>query len=369
MKRLMMVMMATAVMALAMFGKPMTTFAAETSFDVTSNAVCYSPEATSHGETWCSSLVVETDLYAITDTDTYLNFTWPYFGFSDILNDLPRYGRSKLHFYDSTETVLKSLTLYDWSADVDYFIFYLEDVFDSSIPGDLSYFSIEMIYDIGDEEGGNLVPYGFSTFIETYAVYDIDVELESALMGGDRNWDDRIFFYFDFGLYMALPADWEIDPVNPAIEYTVPFFTPPNPRTWGYDFDSWYTHEGMRYDWGDPIEENGAGLHALYAGIIPREPIGETDIGVDEGSVITAILTMIGFNNDAGRTIVFTILMLTLSVVLVAIKIPLFATALVAVIATIAFIMLGWLPVYAAIIMVITSLALMVLSLTRGEAS
>jgi len=372
MKKLMMTLMVALITAIAMFGQSFDSLAASTAFTIDYTQTCYSEGVPGSMTVWCSSVEVETELYPIDDTDIYVNFTWPYFGFSDILEDEARYGRSKIIFYDSSHTMIYFVNLYLYSEHIDYFIFYLDDVFDSSIPEDLSYFSIKMIYDLGDDTGGNILPEGFATFIEEYAVYEIDGELEwddSLIMSGYRNWDDRIFYYFDFQLFMALPAGEEVDPEDPLGTVIVPIIQPPDPLKYGYKFQGWYTFEGLQYDWGDPIPINDDDNYMLYGGIVPTRSVGADEDNLEEGIIITNLLTMIGFNNDAGRTIVFTMIMLTLSVALVSIKVPLFVIALASVVVTVAFIFLGWLPTYAAIIMIITSFALMVISVTRSERS
>lgn len=96
-------------------------------------------------------------------------------------------------------------------------------------------------------------------------------------------------------------------------------------------------------------------------------PVGDELDALAEGDIITDVLTLIGFNNDAGRVIIFAVMALLVLIGLVSLKVPMFMGALVMVVLATAFIFLGWLPVYAFVLIALASAALMFVSIKRSE--
>jgi hypothetical protein len=175
------------------------------------------------------------------------------------------------------------------------------------------------------------------------------------------------YFYFDFEIYAIVPME---ETGVHDLTYA-PWFEPPTPRLSGYVYNGWYTSDGGLYNFGDfvEVEEYAPSRVHFYAGLSPVAPIGEDAELAAEGDIITNVLTMIGFNNDAGRVIIFALIALVVMVALAGLKMPMFVGALVVIVIATGFIFLGWLPTYAFILISMASVALMFISLKRGETS
>jgi len=321
------------------------------------------------GVTVCDYVIVQTSYEPIDATSEYLNFTIPYLGYSDLLGNYTPSERSKLTFYDADMGVLITVPIYEadipvWTSS-DYIILYLEtDIFGvGAIPVDLAFFGLTLIYQFGEPQENGRVPEGFVAYLEEHMVYEIDDEIgatESLVMDTSTT---TAYFYFDFDVYATVPMD-----VEGILDLTyAPLFQPPNPRLPGYTFTGWFTSDGLKYDWGDFVdaEEFSESRVHFYAGMVPITPVGDDLDAAVEGAIITDLLTMIGFNNDAGRVIAFTVIALIVMGAMVALKMPIFVGAFVMLVLSAVFILMGWLPVYATVLIGLGSLTLIFMSLQR----
>ena len=323
------------------------------------------------GEGVCDYTIVRTSLEPISDANEYINFVIPYLGYSDLMDQYEPDERSKMTFYDNNMDVLLTVPLTVdeipvWTRE-DYFILDLEDdIFGvGTVPSDLAFFDLTLIYQFGEPQDNARIPEGFTQFLKDYIVYEVDDEIgatESVLMDTSAA---TAYYYFDFELYAIVPME-----ETGILDLTyAPWFEPPTPRISGYLFNGWYTSDGGLYDFGDfvEVEEFAPSRVHFYAGLTPVTPIGEDAELAAEGDIITTVLTMIGFNNDAGRVIIFALVALVVMVALATLKMPMFVGALVVIVLATAFIFLGWLPTYAFILISMASVALMFISLKRGE--
>ena len=321
------------------------------------------------GVTVCDYVIVKTSYEAIADTNDYLNFTIPYLGYSDLLGNYTPDERSTLTFYDDDMGVLLTVPIYEddipvWTRS-DYFVLELEtDIFGvGAVPTDLAFFGLTLIYQFGEPQDHARIPDGFTAYLEEYMVYELDDEIgatESLIMDTSTT---TAYFYFDFDIYATVPMD-----VEGILDLTyAPLFQPPNPRLPGYTFTGWFTSDGLEYDWGDFVdaEEFSESRVHFYAGMVPITPVGDDLDTVAEGAIITDLLTMIGFNNDAGRVIAFTVIALIVMGAMVALKMPIFVGAFVMLVLSTVFILIGWLPIYATVLIGLGSLTLIFMSLQR----
>lgn len=320
------------------------------------------------GEGVCDYTIVRTSLEPISDANDYINFVIPYLGYSDLMDQYEPDERSKMTFYDDDMDVLLTVPLTVdeipvWTQ-VDYFILYLEDdIFGvGTVPADLAFFDLTLIYQFGEPQDNARIPEGFTDYLRDHIVYELDDEIGTSNLVANGT---QAFYYFDFELYAIVPME-----ETGILDLTyAPWFEPPNPRLSGYVFNGWYTSDGGLYDFGDYVEaeETNPDRVHFYAGLSPVAPIGEDAELAAEGDIITNVLTMIGFNNDAGRVIIFALIALVVMVALAGLKMPMFVGALVVIVLATAFIFLGWLPTYAFILISMASVALMFISLKRGE--
>jgi hypothetical protein len=338
--------------------------------DIKSRGHCYTDV---DGEGVCDYVTVTTSFEPISDVNEYINFVIPYLGYSDLMDQYEPTNRSKMTFYDDDMEVLLTVPLTVdeipvWTRE-DYFILYLEDdIFGvGTVPTDLAFFNLTLIYQFGEPQDQARIPEGFTQFLKDYIVYEIDDEIgatESVLMDTSAA---TAYFYFDFEIYAIVPME---ETGVHDLTYA-PWFEPPTPRLSGYVYNGWYTSDGGLYNFGDfvEVEEYAPSRVHFYAGLSPVAPIGEDAELAAEGDIITNVLTMIGFNNDAGRVIIFALIALVVMVALAGLKMPMFVGALVVIVIATGFIFLGWLPTYAFILISMASVALMFISLKRGETS
>jgi len=321
------------------------------------------------GITVCDYVYVQTSFESIESSNEYLNFTIPYLGYSDLLGNYTPSERSKLTFYDVDMEVLITVPIYEadiptWTRS-DYFILDLEtDIFGvGTIPADLAFFGLTLIYQFGEPQDHSKVPDGFTEYLEEHMVYEIDDEIgatESLVMDTSTT---TAYFYSNFEIYATVPMD-----VEGAIDLTyAPVFQPPNPKLAGYIFTGWFTSDGAKYDWGDYVDSEEFAPYRVhfYAGMVPITSTGDDSDIMGEGSIITDLLTMIGFNNEVGRVIAFTVIALIVMGIMVVLKMPIFVGAFVMLVLSTVFILIGWLPIYATVLIGLGSLTLIFMSLQR----
>jgi uncharacterized repeat protein (TIGR02543 family) len=323
--------------------------------------------------TCCDFIKVQTSFEPIDDTDTYLNFVIPYIGYSDLLSEYVPDQRSTVYFYDEDGDVLYSLQLHTLVAESPNqavrFMFDLDTIFEGSIPTDLTMFSIKLIYKFGEENSRARIPSGFSDYLHTYFVYGVDYELVGGAMDtiSESIGNPTVYYYSELEVYALGSVTYVGGGVSTETWEYEPLMVPPDPVKPGYNFAGWRTSSGALYTEGTTLltEEGNFRRIYLYATWIQ----GPTGTEIDEyetPGALVALLNLLGLNSAFGKILTYVVVLLVLIAIFVLLGLPLFAIAAMILVLTAFFIVMGWLPAYAAILFGGTSLVLMFISFKTG---
>ena len=154
---------------------------------------------------------------------------------------------------------------------------------------------------------------------------------------------------------------------------------PTPPSVTGYDFLCWKTKTGDVFDVNTPVSSileewlttiDGYSVLYLYASFISESGDEYTYLPPSAGSPdgLTGIFASIGWDNDAGYFIVFTVLVFLVVVGMALFHLPTFVILIVAAALAFLFFFLGWIPLFAFIIVLLIIAVGLVFSLTRGGA-
>jgi hypothetical protein len=174
-------------------------------------------------------------------------------------------------------------------------------------------------------------------------------------------WADVVFFYSQLQLYQQ-------------IFYYETFTLPTSPTApTGYEFVGWRTINNTRFDINTvrPEDYDENGYLYLYAEFVkiynPGGTIQEPEVNAPDG--ITQILTAFGLGSSKGYIFLYVIIILALTVVLLKLGVGMFATMIANLAVTALFMFLGYLPIFATIILIMIFVLAFMLSLKGGMAN
>jgi len=183
-----------------------------------------------------------------------------------------------------------------------------------------------------------------------YEYIDIDSEFISFL-------NTTFTFAFDSELVLKVSSG----------EYTVHYFDrfipimtitysdiptkPPTPYRFGHVFLGWYTLDGELYEFDEFLESSSGRVTSLRAGWRSVNYFdSDVNYTVNIPTIINDVLSIIGFNTAFGRTLIYFIFITVITVLLLLLKIKAIALVLVIFIMSGLFMIMGWLPLYVAVV-------------------
>ncbi len=146
---------------------------------------------------------------------------------------------------------------------------------------------------------------------------------------------------------------------------------PLEPYSFNQSFIYWRTPLNLQYSFVTPLSPPTypmpeRGIYTLYATYEAKLNSDVDDIGGTGDSIITDVLTLLGMNNEAGKIIMYFILIVLLTAGLVLLRLSVLIVVMINLIVSAFFIFMGWLPMYAIIVIILTMLILLIFAFKKG---
>ena len=209
---------------------------------------------------------------------------------------------------------------------------------------DYAYFGIEMI----QTYAGIANPLYVEWFNERFE-FSFNVEIEHDGIN-EITYQIGDVLYYKYLYNTGEIPDKPIDPDYPNLKFL-----------------GWYLEDGTLYDFTNPIPFNPMLIDViLSAKFVFKQPAGTDGTNDNTPSAFTNILTIIGFNNTTGKLIIFILTIVVITVLSLWLKLEAFIIMIVDTLVFSLFIFLGWLPLYAIIILGIVFLTGVIKTLNKG---
>ena len=225
-----------------------------------------------------------------------------------------------MEFYGRVTLDLLSLQLDDYPRLDEAVTFGLSIVLNQNFPN-------EYVNDI-------LIPWFNDNFY-----YSLDGEIILPKYG-----EQKVLFYDRGSVYFTYNASLISGPLEP-----------PEPYRFGYDFQGWFEHEddgGLQYYFDGALDEYIPGVQAhLYARWERSQEFAFEETTLDLPDAIMNALGLAGLNTVGGRTLIYFIIVLILTVSLLLLNLsPVIIISVNFVLSTI-FMFMGWFPIYMIVIL------------------
>lgn len=188
-------------------------------------------------------------------------------------------------------------------------------------------------------------------------------------------WSDTFEFAFDDDLE-SLSGAYVIEYRNQFSIWYKTYYSgipplPLEPYSLNQSFLYWRTILNIEYPFITPLTPPtypmpSRGVYTLYATYEAKLNSDVDDVGGVGDSIITDVLTLLGMNNEAGKIIMYFILILLLTAGLALIKLSALVIVMINLVVSSFFIFMGWLPMYAIIVIILTMLILLVFTFKKG---
>lgn len=253
---------------------------------------------------------------------------------------------SEIYFYDEDEILLNEVYLGDYIARTDGEEWpWVLDIPFTELPyyDEAAYFKISLVSTYFSPD----VLYFFNTGI--FYAFDNDVNTVNYYSHGEIVWSHKAVI----GIISTFPLTAPTGDIDE-------------------EFSHWIKGDGTVYDGTviteDMLVNNAINFYAYFNKVTPLIVGPVTDLSASEDSSYTVILTQLGFNDPIERTIVFGFVAVLTAFGLMYKGVSSFATLIVIAIELVFFMYLGVIPMFAAIIVIIT-LAFIAMAFGGGEVS